>query len=329
MNAAVPVPKLSLHPQREVRLLVVGAAVHDVIHFVDELPVDGETAMVREVEHHPGGKGANQALAAALMDAQVKFLSAVGGDESAEFVLDPLRTAGVDVEQVVRISDAETSRCIISVDNRGRNRILACPGAYHRLTPEHIQAASEAFRWAEALLVQNELPQATVQAALDLALKLDLPVIFNAAPFKHSSSPPPKGLDVIIANEVEAAGLLGVEDYFAVPAESLAQRWEKSGANHVIVTKGEAGSEWYPRGLARRDYKALSGLEVVDTVGAGDTFCGVFAVLHREGLETGDAIALAHVAAGVSVTRKGAQAGLPTRPQLVEKVNLLNSVNVG
>lgn len=302
-------------PLKPGRILVVGAAVLDRIYYVEHLPKPGETAIGTRVEVHSGGKGANQALAARKMEAEVRFLSAVGDDEAGELVLKPLNDAGVDTSTVHVVKGVATAEASISVDGRGENQITACPGAYHQLTPEMVAAQFELFEWADYLLIQNELPRKTVDRAIETAIKAGLKVIFNPAPFKHGSPPLPRGLYAIIPNELEAAGLLGQQDYFLLTPRERIQRWGGMGAEHVIVTLGRNGGEWFDHYGNRRAFE-IAPETAVDTVGAGDAFCGIFAALLAEGMDIEKAIRVAHAGASLSVTKRGAQEGLPTREEL-------------
>ncbi|MBD3167720.1 hypothetical protein GF324_14055 [bacterium] len=307
--------RLSNTPSKRGRLLVVGAAVLDRLFYVPELPRPGETAIGETMEVHPGGKGANQALAAALAGAEVRFLSSIGRDEAGELVTAPLRDAGIDTTGIHIDPEKHTAEAICAVSADGENQITACPGAYHSFSPELLCERERWFAWAEILLVQNELPRATVETAIELGIRHDLQILFNPAPFKKNMPPPARGLFALIPNAVEAAGLLGVERYEALSPGERRRKWDETGAEHVIVTIGEAGSEWFGPHKTHARFETPS-VEAVDTVGAGDAFCGVLAALIGEGMEMRDAIPWAHRAAALAVTKKGAQSGLPSRAQL-------------
>ena len=308
-------------PLRSGRILVVGAAVLDRIYYVDHLPQPGETAIGTRTEVHSGGKGANQALAARRMDAEVHFLSAVGDDEAGEMVLQPLKEAGVDTSAVATIPGVATAEASISVDARGENQITACPGAYHQLSPEMIDACGDLFEWAQYLLIQNELPRPTVDRAIQLANEIGLRVVYNPAPFRHGAPPPPRGLYTIVPNEIEAAGLMGLPDYFSLTPRERMQRWSGFGSEHVIVTLGRNGGEWFDPFGNRRAFE-VEAEAAVDSVGAGDAFCGILTALLAEGMDMDKAIRVAHSGASLSVTKHGAQEGLPTREELAAYLKL-------
>ncbi len=313
-TGSVSVPDTAARPGK---VLVLGAAVLDRLYYVSKLPVQGETAMSDRMEILPGGKGANQALAARRMGAEVRFISAVGQDEAADFVLKPLLETGIDCAGVARIEKAHTAETVIAVDPDGENQVTSCPGAYHRLTPEHIDAWKASFEWADRFLVQNELPRPTVAAALELGLSLGKPIVFNPSPFRKNQPLPPKGIDVLVPNELEAGWLLGVDRYSLIPEVERAQLWRGFGAKHVVVTMGRDGGEWFDE-KGQRHVVPGRPVQAIDTVGAGDTFAGILAALLAEGLAVANAVRMAHRGAELSVLSRGAQAGIPSRRQVLE-----------
>ncbi|MBZ0264894.1 ribokinase [bacterium] len=299
------------------KILVVGAVVLDRIFYVKNLPKPGETAIGSHQEIHPGGKGANQALAAKKTGADVRFISAVGNDENADIVLHPLRDAGIDCSSIYSIPDQPTAEAIIAVDAKGENQITACPGAYGKLKGENLHEQVEAFRWADWLLIQNELPRSTVEIAMKLARENGCKIIFNPAPFKVKSTPIPENIDVLIPNEVEANAILGVDDYLAIAPHERHISWSQLFAENIIVTLGKSGVEWF-EGKKRTSYEGTK-VKVRDSVGAGDAFCGILAAFLGEGFSMTEAISLANTGAGMSVEKNGAQDGLPERKELEQR----------
>ncbi len=311
------IERLQRNPDKPGRVLVLGAAVLDRLFYVEKLPVAGETAMSDRMKILPGGKGANQALTARKMGAEVRFLSAVGEDEAADFVLQPLIDAGIDVSGVKRVRGVHTAETVISVDTKGENHVTSCPGAYHRLDPSYIASQRSAFEWADYFLVQNELPRPTVLAAIQLALQLKKIIIFNPSPFRKNQPAPPKGIRVMVPNELEAAGLLGVDAYEEIPVDERWQQWQTFGVSCVVITKGSHGGEWFDQD-GNRYVEPGRSVNAIDTVGAGDTFAGTLTALLAEGIDIAHAIKLAHRAAELSVTVRGAQEGIPTREQVAK-----------
>ena len=298
------------------RLLVVGAAVLDRIVYVSNLPRPGETVISDNMEVHPGGKGCNQALAAALAGAEVSLITTVGRDETAEIVLDPLSRAGVDLSRVIRVEDIPTASATIAVDGNGQNLIIAHSGAYARLSPEMLNDRTGLFEWADWVLVQNEIPRETTDKAIRLANRLNCRIIVNPAPFRNGDSLFSECIDFLVPNEVEAAEMFGVEDYFALSIPERIQRCQDIKAGEIIVTLGEKGVEVFGSDGMHSMHEPCR-IEALDCVGAGDAFCGILAAFLAEGIDVERSIRLAQKGAALSTTRRGAQVGLPRREELL------------
>ncbi len=273
-------------------VVVVGSTNLDLVATAVRLPVPGETVTRATLERHRGGKGANQAVAAARFGATVAFNGATGEDTEGAFALGLLDEAGVNLDRVVRLPDAPTGIALIMVDEAGENQIMVASGANGALTPSHVDAAG-----FDALLVQFEIPPETVAEAVRQATGL---VVVNAAPAR---SFPPGSLgrvNVVIVNQGEYEEL----------AEELS---EFDGI--VIRTLGPAGAEALLRGvvIARTPSPVV---DAVDTVGAGDAFCGVFTAALAEGALLEDAMRLGCAAGAVAASRSGVQASLGTRSEV-------------
>ncbi len=276
-----------------VRLTVVGSVNLDLIARGAPLPRPGQTVTGATFDRSPGGKGANQALAARRQGADVCLVAAVGTDPLADEALALLGAEGVDLESVERIDDAATGVALITVDPAGENQITVAPGANHRVAVDAVNAAF-VRRPADAVLVQFELPD----DALDAAARAAGSALFcvNAAPARPFSAAVLERADVVIVNEGEYAEL----------AESLA-----SFAGLLIVTLGARGAE------ARRSGTTVARatppvVQAVDTVGAGDAFCGAFVVSLAGGAEVETALRRGCVAGALAATRPGAQPSLPS-----------------
>jgi len=322
----LPESDIPSYPDKAGKLLVVGAAVLDRIFYVDHFPAKGETVIGNRMEVFPGGKGANQALAAKRMGADVKFLTSIGKDEAADIVLNPLRKDGVILDSVVFQDKFHTAESVIAVNPDGENHIVSCPGAYGKLTPEMVEANEEQFNWANMVLMQNELPRETVNKAFELCFRYDLEILFNPAPYRPGS-PLPRNIDLLVPNEIESSAILDTSDYMNIPVEERTVKWHNFEADHVIVTLGQFGVEWFNSGKSYQRLAALD-IEAVDTVGAGDAFCGILAAFLSEGIILEDAIKLANIGAGISTTRFGAQEGLIYRKELLNIINSRESRNI-
>jgi ribokinase len=282
------------------RVVVVGSANVDLAVDVPRPPKAGETVLGGRLRRSPGGKGANQAVAAALAGgAETTFVGALGEDEAADLLLVSLGGAGVRTDLVDR-ADAPTGTAFITVAPDGENAIVVAPGAN-----EHVKVgAAQAERIAEAdvVLAQLEIPLDVVAAAA-AARKPGARMILNAAPSRELPDSLWEVLDLLVVNEHEAADLAG-------EPEKLLKR-----VPAVVVTLGGEGCV-----VLRRDHEPVRipgiPVDVVDTTGAGDTFCGVLAAALAQGEDLPDAAKRAVAAGALAVTRPGAQAAVPTEAEV-------------
>ncbi|MFQ5966937.1 MAG: ribokinase [Acidimicrobiia bacterium] len=283
------------------RVVVVGSINEDLVARVSRLPTPGETVSGTGHSWHGGGKGANQAVAAARLGAEVAMIGRVGDDESGRRRVADLMEEGINVDHIGRDGDIETGLALILVDAQGQNVIAASPGANHALTPEHVVAGEELLSEADVVLLQLEIPDTAVSQAAKLAPHR---VILNAAPARDLD--PGLPLDVTVVNATELATLTGrpirhsTEDFIG-DARAV------GGA--VVVTLGEGGAVISSHEAGKR--MPAPSVNPVDTTGAGDAFCGALAVSIGEGKDLETAVGYA-VAAGAAATLKpGAQPSLP------------------
>ncbi|QFU89320.1 ribokinase [Amycolatopsis sp. YIM 10] len=281
-------------------VVVVGSANADLVVEVPHTPGAGETVLGGDLRRSPGGKGANQAVAAARAGgAETTFVGALGRDDSADLLLASLREAGVRTDLVERV-EAATGTALITVSPSGENAIVVAPGANSRLSLGSAQA--ERVAAADVVLAQLEIPLDVVRAAA-AARRQGALMVLNAAPARDLPDDVWAALDLLIVNEHEAADLAGTPEALLdrVPA--------------VVVTLGGEGCLVAERG---RESLRIPGIQVesVDTTGAGDTFCGVLAAALSRRSELAGAARLACTAAALSVTRRGAQAAVPTAAEV-------------
>ena len=271
------------------RITVIGSVNLDFVASAATLPGPGETVTGASLARHPGGKGANQALAARHLGAAVKLVGRVGADALADEALSLLRLEGVDLSDCAAVTGVSTGVALIAVAADGENQIVVAPGANAAFTPEHLGPAND-----DALILQLELPLDTVAQAVDQARGF---VCVNLAP----AAPIPDSVfaraDLLVANEGEAAFYGGQLD----KANGL-----------VAVTRGGRGAALYRRGETLADCPAPA-VEVVDTTGAGDAFVAALAVALLEGRRPAEALAFACAAGALAATRRGAQPSLPRR----------------
>ena len=287
------------------RIVVVGSINMDLVTLAPRFPAPGETILGERFLTVHGGKGANQAVAAARLGAEVTLVGAVGDDGFGEQLRDGLARENVQLDHVARIADCGSGTASITVAE-GDNSIVVVPGANARVTPAQIEAAQPAFESVDAILVQMEIPLESVEATLRLGHRVGKPVILNPAPAQPLPVEWLKLARYLTPNQHELAILLGAdahEDFHSLMHRSPAP---------LVLTRGGDGA-WF-REESETVHQSGFNVEVVDTTGAGDTFNAALAVFLHEGLAM--AVRKACAAAALSVTRLGAQGGMPTRGEL-------------
>lgn len=283
----------------------------DLVAHAPRHPQAGETILGGDFATFPGGKGANQAVAAARLGASVRMIGRVGADSFGEALLQTLARDGVDTTRVRRDPESPTGVALIVVDANGQNTIVVAGGANAMLTPEDVSAAESAFEGSAVVLLQLESPLPAVVRAIELAKGHGAKVTLNPAPAQMLEAALLAQVDYLIPNQTELALLAGVDS-----VESAANRLRSIGVRNVIVTLGGDGvlavnDEGETRLAAHR-------VNVVDTTAAGDAFVGGFAVALAEGRSFREALAWGNAAGALAVTRAGAQPSLPKRGE-VEK----------
>jgi len=300
------------------KVLVMGSFVADLAFRAARLPAWGETLMGDSFALGPGGKGSNQAVAAARAGAQVRFMSKLGEDAFGQLARDLWRADGMDAS-LVGTSATPTGAAAILIDSaRGENAIIVVPGACFTLTPNDVDEQHEAIQSADVFLTQLELPLDTVQRGLEIARAAGVITILNPAP--APVSPLPDALialaDYFIPNETEAALLTGLIVETVEQAELAADSLIARGARNVVLTLGARGSLLRTAGGQSTMIPSFTAGPVVETTGAGDAFCGAFAAALAEGRNAEDAARFASAGAGISVTRPGTAPSMPQRAEI-------------
>ncbi|HVN54348.1 MAG TPA: ribokinase [Anaerolineaceae bacterium] len=291
------------------KILVVGSINMDLVVRSPHLPRPGETTLGSGFGTYPGGKGANQAVAAARLGAPVAMIGRVGPDAFGNAMQASLSADGVDISGVACDPEAPTGVALITVDDHAENTIVVASGANMRLSPEDVEANEALFEGASLLVMQLEIPLDTIQRAVGLARRHGLRVILNPAPAKSLAVELLEGVDVLIPNEGELLYLMG-EKSLGAAMDKARQR----GIRALVVTLGEQGALLVDEaGETRVPAYAVT---AVDTTAAGDAFVGALAVALAEGKPAGEAARWANAAAAISVTRVGAQPSLPTRAEV-------------
>jgi ribokinase len=283
----------------------------DLIVRTPRIPSPGETIIGSGFHTAPGGKGANQAVAAARLGAQVSMVGRVGKDEFAATLLENLSLAKVNTKFVIQDPEAPTGVALIEVDDSGENSIVVASGANMRVSSLDVDAAQEAISAADLLLLQLEIPLKTVIQAAVLAKRKNVTVVLNPAPARILTSELLNFVDILIPNETETALLTGLPVGSQSQIEAAASSLLTSGVRTVIITLSENGAM-----LTQEDKNEIIpafNLNPVDTTAAGDAFVGGFAVAIAEGKPMTEAIRWGNAAGALATTRLGAQPSLPMR----------------
>lgn len=291
------------------KIAIVGSANTDMVIKVDRIPAPGETVIGREFVMAAGGKGANQAVAAARLGAAVTFVARLGSDSFGDQAIAGYAQEGIDTTWIVRDPEAASGVALIFVDRAGENSIAVASGANARLTPQDVERAGKAIASADVLLLQLEVPLSAVSRALELASDAGVRVILNPAPAREIPASLLSQVSIATPNEHEIKVVVGDGDR----ADAVARMLE-AGTQTVLVTLGSEGVLWAERN--RHERVPAFRVQAVDTTAAGDAFNGALAYALARGLAMSEAIRYASAAAAIAVTRMGAQPSLPRRAEV-------------
>ena len=300
------------------RVVVLGSVNTDLVLRCAQMPLPGQTVHGRDFQTLPGGKGANQAVAAARLGASVSFIGCVGDDEFGRNARRLLAAEGIATEHLHSMSGASTGVAMILVDDAGQNCIVLDAGANAALSVAHVDAARAMIEGAGLLICQLECPLPVIRHGIALAHAAGVPVLLNPAPMQ---AVPPELLaqvDVLVPNETEAAALIDFPPGAAFDAVAAAAQLRALGPSTVIITLGASGVQLASDGINLHFEAPV--VRAVDTTGAGDTFIGAYAAAWCDGASLTAAIEYAQQAAAISVTRAGAQAAMPRSSELTLKV---------
>lgn len=296
------------------RVMVIGSSNTDLIIKVARIPKPGETILGGEFARAAGGKGANQAVAAARAGGAVTFIARVGRDANGEAALAGFAADGINVKHVIRDPVRPSGVALILVDRKGENSIAVASGANDKLSPADVREANAAFRYARVVLLQLETPLKTVMASVALAAAAGVRVVLNPAPAQPLPAQLLKSVYVLTPNESEAELLTGVVVSNEATAARAANKLLARGVQNVIITIGARGA--FVTGKAVQQMIPGFKVHAVDATGAGDVFNGALVVGLAEGRSLLEAARFASAAAAISVTRFGAQPSAPTRREI-------------
>ena len=296
-------------------ITVIGSNMVDLVTRIDRMPSTGETINGLDFEMGFGGKGANQAVACALMGAEVSIITAVGDDMFGPRTLENLRSFGIDASAAKTVESVPSGVAPIFVDTRGDNRILIVKGANERLEPDDLRAAEHRIAGSDMVVLQWEIRPDTVYAAVDLCRAKGVPVLLNPAPADGLLELDRiLGVDFLVPNETELETLTGLPTASVSQAETAARTLVDRGIRRVIATLGENGALLITEDGA--EHLPPIPVRAVDTTGAGDAFIGSFAAAYAGTGDVLGAMALANRFAGLSTERSGTQKSFPRREEL-------------
>ncbi len=303
-------------------ILTIGSINTDICLNLRRIPSPGENEKALSVIKTPGGKGANQAVAAAKAGAEVCIIGCVGADDNGQMMLSSLESAGVSTASVYRLDGTATSTAYILVDPNGENLIVVDSSANMHLTCDKLYENEQLFEQAEFCILQHEIPLETVKAALDLCKKHGVCVFLNPSPLSPNSVEYISSVQYLIPNEHEAAALLNKRSYSEITPEEWQQFLIDHDIENIIVTLGSEGCTHFSRQSQAGVHYESKKMNAVDTTGAGDTFLGTLAASIAKGEEIAQAIKIASTAAGIAVTRHGAQAAMPTWDEISQALKV-------
>jgi ribokinase len=296
------------------RILVIGSSNTDMVIKTEKLPSPGETILGGTFLMNPGGKGANQAVAAARLGGKVTFIAKRGNDLFGNQMTGLLKKEGIDTKYIVQDPELPSGIALITVDSEGENNIVVAPGSNSNLVAEDIPAELLASGKYKILLLQLEVPMMTVEYAALTAAENGIKVILNPAPAAKLHDYLLRHIWLITPDESEAEKITGIKVKDEFSADNAARYFQKKGVKNVIITMGAAGA--YVRTESFSEMVAGVKVEAIDTTAAGDVFNGALAVAIAEEQDMGKAVKFANKAAAISVTRLGAQASAPYRDEI-------------
>ena len=298
------------------KIVVVGSSNVDLIMKMDHLPEKGETVTNAEFMQVYGGKGANQAVAAARAGGNVAFVNCVGEDAYTPQIVQNYKKDGIDTRFVFEEKGIASGHALIMIGGDGQNIISVAPGANYRLSPAKINEALPVFNEAALIVMQYEITEETIKHVIDIANQKNIPVLWNMAPARAFDLSYLPKINVLVLNEVEAGFLTQLKVENEEQATKAAQVLVKKGVEKVIITLGAKGALVFTNN-EKVSVPAFN-VQAVETTAAGDTFCGAFAVALVERKTLKESLEFASAAATISVTRIGAQPSAPTRVEIDE-----------
>ncbi len=297
-------------------IAVIGSLNIDLVVRAARVPQPGETIAGKSFNMIPGGKGANQAVAASRAGGKVFMFGCVGDDPFGQVMVDALGESGVNTKNIHIIPQESTGTAIIIVEDSGENRIVVNPAANAMVSIELIDRLWESISKSPMILIQHEIPMDTAFHIIRKAYQDGITVILNPAPSYPVPEDCLKLLDVLIVNEIECANLIGLPSIDRESAFVAAEKWHRTGVKKIIVTLGSDGLVYLDD--EKRIYLPAFQVEVVDTTAAGDTFVGAYAASILQQKNAKEALFFSSAAAALAVMKLGAQTSIPYKQEVSE-----------
>lgn len=297
------------------KILIIGSTNMDMVVKTKHIPAPGETVLAGSFFMNPGGKGANQAVAAARLGGNTVFISKVGNDVFGKQSSQLFDEEGINTRYLLSDDELPSGVALITVDQRGENSIVVAPGANGNLFPGHLEEALDEIANADIILMQLEIPMETVNFVAKYATSKNITVILDPAPANDLSAELLSHINIITPNQTEAEMLSGIKVHDIESAKKAAEAIYARGVTHVIVTMGPLGAVVCSEGKIH--VIIAPQVEALDTTAAGDVFNGGLAVALGEGKTLVEAVCFGCLAAAVSVTRLGAQSSIPYRNEIL------------
>lgn len=299
-------------------ITVVGSFVVDLAAKTPHMPVPGETVLGRSFKMGPGGKGGNQAVAAARAGSQVNMVTKLGDDEFGRMAVKNFTNEGINLDYTPIVSDESTGTALILVDDTSENMIVVTPGACGKITEADVMAAEDVISKSDVVVVQLETNNEAVVTAIELANKHNVPVVFNPAPYHEFPTEILSKVAYATPNETEAGYMANISVVDDTSAVAAAGKIHDMGVKTVIITMGKRGCLVYEDDTKYEFVSAFRLDNVVDTTGAGDAFNGGFAHAISVGMPLYEAVRFGNAVAGLSVTKFGAAPAMPHKEEIEE-----------
>ncbi|MFW5877899.1 MAG: ribokinase [bacterium] len=296
------------------KIVVIGSSNIDMLMKMDHLPARGETVTDAVFQQVFGGKGANQAVAAARSGGDVAFVNCVGDDAYAKTMVNNFKLDGINTEYVFSETGISSGTALIMIGEEGDNYLSVAPGANYRLTPQYIDTVEELLKKAEILVLQYEILPETLAYTLQKAAEHNVRLMLNFAPARNIDRKLLSKVDILVVNEIEAGFLTNSKVESEKDMEQAAKELLELGVETVVLTLGAEGS--YVAGKESKRHIPAFKVTAIDTTAAGDTYCGCLATALTEGKTMDQAVVFASAGAAISVTKMGAQPSAPTRKEI-------------